>query len=855
MPFSSLKHYRQLWKFISQAIFHSLYLLVQFFILIGEATQFILLLPIKVTIVLYKKVTHSLIQLYRNIKTKIKGLKPFTFRLPQLPAITLKPKKKETVSQTHSPLPTSIYQYTEKIHEKNDNVTFVPIITIIITTFKQACSKLFTYRLHSLTSKVKRISSAGPLKVILTSFVVAITAKNTSMRIVKDAFKIIFFPFYLLKLSVTTSFKYFYIGFFVCLLIIFVHQSYAFVRTLPSPQNIGKVNYPLTTILYDRNGKLLYEIYRDQNRTPIELKNLPKHVYQAAIAIEDKDFYRHNGVSFFSGILRAAKEIVLTKKIQGGSTITQQLVKTALLSPERTLERKLKEMFLAMWAERLYTKDQILQMYLNQVPYGGSAYGIEEAAKIYFGKSANQLTISEAALLAGLPQAPSTYSPHVDPQLAMRRRNDVLREMKNQGYIDEKQFKIALADNPNVLPIANNLKAPHFVFYVKDQLEQQYGIQQVEEGGLRVTTTLDLDIQEEAEKILREEIDKARNLNVTNGAILVTRPSTGEILAMAGSVDYYASPSGAFNVTTAKRQPGSSIKPLVYAMALEKNFTAATLIDDSPVVFNIPGSEPYRPLNYDNRFHGKVSFRYALANSYNIPAVKLIQALGVDKFIYYARRLGITTWNDISRYGLSLSLGGGEVKMVDMAEAFGVFATMGNKVDLTGIARLQNTNKEVLDELQPRPYKVMDEGIAYIMSDVLSDNVARQWAFGPRSFLEIPGYKVAVKTGTTNDKKDNWTIGYTPEFVVVVWVGNNDNTPMHPYLSSGVTGAAPIWNRMMTYLLQNKSENNPEKAWFTQPESVVQKSCGYGKNEVFLRGTENTVSCFAPSSTAPTPQR
>jgi len=640
---------------------------------------------------------------------------------------------------------------------------------------------------------------------------------------------------------------YFILGSLVTLIFVFIYQGYSFVKNLPSPLAIGKVNFSLSTHLYDRNGKLLYEIYRDENRTPVKLKDLPPFVYQATIAIEDKDFYKHQGVSFWA-VLRAMRETFLKKNLQGGSTITQQLVKASLLSPERTWERKIKELILALWTEKIYTKNQILEMYLNQVPYGGSAYGIEEASKTYFGKSARNLSLEEASLLAGLPQAPSLYSPHSNPKLAKKRRNDVLEAMHLQGYIDKKTKDQAQKKELVVLPPKISIKAPHFVFYVKSKLEEKFGTSMVEEGGLRVFTTLDLTIQEEAERILKEEIEKLRDLNVGNGSILITRPATGEILAMVGSVDYFKQPDGAFNVALALRQPGSAIKPIMYALALHKGYTAATILDDSPVVFNIEGSEPYRPVNYDNRFHGKIPLRYALANSYNVPAVKVLSVLGVDSFIDFATRMGISTWTDRSRYGLSLTLGGGEVTMIDMAKAFGVLANLGEQVDIKSYLTIKNSAGETIDQIKNFKIRRLNEGISYIISDILSDNFARVSAFGPNSFLEIPGYKVAVKTGTTNDKRDNWTIGYTPDFLVAVWVGNNDNSPMNPYLTSGITGAAPIWNRVMSFLLRNYGDHN----WYQKPENIVEKICYFGRKEYFISGTENKVNCQA-SFITPTP--
>lgn len=651
---------------------------------------------------------------------------------------------------------------------------------------------------------------------------------------------------------ITTRVRYFSLGVIGTLVVIGVWQGYLFVKALPSPYSIGKINYPVSSLIYDRNGKLLYEIYKSQNRTPVTLSQLPTYVVNSTIAIEDKDFYNHNGVALFSGVLRALREIVINRSFQGGSTITQQLVKSALLTPERTIERKAKEIILALWTERIYSKDKILEMYLNQVPYGGSSYGIQEASKTYFGHDAKDLTLDEAALLAGLPQAPSVYSPYANPKAAEKRRNEVLLAMETQGYIDHEARIEAMKKAVEVLPPKTSIKAPHFVFYVKSQLEDAYGISTVEEGGLRVTTTLDLDIQNEVEKILREELEKIQYLNVTNGAVLVTRPQTGEIIAMVGSRDYFEDNVGAFNVTTALRQPGSSIKPLTYALALQEGFTSASIIDDSPTKFGIQGAAPYTPVNYDGKFHGKVPFRMALANSYNIPAVKLLEKVGVADFIDFSEKLGISTWNDKSRYGLSLTLGGGEVTMVDMATAYGVLANNGYKVKPSYFLKIDGVNGTEEREFHPFKIREIDPGISYIISDILSDNFARIPAFGPNSALEIPGYKVAVKTGTTDSKKDNWTIGYTPDFLVVVWVGNNDNTPMNPYLSSGVTGAAPIWNRVMSYLLKNYSGGNQ---WYEQPENVVSKNCFFGRKEYFIRGTEDKVNCgekLGPKET-PTP--
>lgn len=595
---------------------------------------------------------------------------------------------------------------------------------------------------------------------------------------------------------------------------------------------------PISSQIYDRNGTLLYEVFRDENRTPVKLNTLPEHMKQATIAIEDKDFYRHGGISIVSGILRAARDTWRTNKLQGGSTLTQQLVKGALLTPERTIQRKLKEIVLAIWAERIFTKDEILEMYLNQVPYGGSAYGVAQAAKVYFGKTPQELELHESALLAGLPQAPTLYSPHTNPDRAKNRRNSVLRNMLEEGYISEGQYTKASNMEVVVLPPRTTIKAPHFVFEVKNLLEKEYGLQQLEEGGLKVTTTLDLQIQEETERIVREEVASLERLNVTNGAVVVSRAPTGEILAMVGSVDYFDGASGAFNVTTAgTRQPGSSIKPVNYAVGIDRGIvTASTMFLDTPTCFSAPGQpKPYCPKNYDGQFHGATQLRYALANSYNIPAVKMLAHNGLDEFIASTSAFMITSFKNPDNYGLSLTLGGGEVSMVEMAQAFSAFANRGKPRKLNYVLKVEDKAGKVLYEFKDpnfvqnvkepldrpntlviRGKQAISEGTAFIISHILQDNNARAPAFGTRSELVIPEKTVSVKTGTTDDLRDNWTIGYTPNFVVTVWVGNNDYSPMSQGVASGLTGASPIWNKTMSFLLKDQPDLPPIK-----PSNVI----------------------------------
>ncbi len=652
------------------------------------------------------------------------------------------------------------------------------------------------------------------------------------------------------------------------------------LKELPSPTRLSGQSYPASTIITDRHGTTLYEIYADKNRTPVKLDSLPPYVSQAAIAIEDQTFYRHFGFSI-QGITRAIKNNLSSNSLQGGSTITQQLVKVTLLTPDRTLQRKAKEAALTIATEILYSKNDILEMYLNHIPYGGTAWGIEAAAKTYFNKSAQDLTLAEAALLAGLPAAPTRFSPlGAHPELAIARQQEVLRRMVEDGYISSEEAEAAKQQELHFATGTIQINAPHFVLYVKDLLTQKYGQQVVERGGLKVTTTLDLAIQEQAQASVSAEIEELDRYRVGNGAAVITNPKTGEILAMVGSKNYFDSDAdGQVNVTLAHRQPGSSIKPLNYATAFElKKATPGTMLLDVPTCFSIPGQPEYCPKNYDGAFHGPVQLRYALGNSYNIPAVKVLALNGLEPFIATASAMGISTFKDPQNYGPSLTLGGGEVTMLDMATAFGVLANEGIKVPLQPLLKVTDYSGNVLEEYSTDKIvsavsqmnsdpnydstgstlqvelenssitltRALHRAPAYLTSHILADNDARQAAFGSRSELVIPNQYVSVKTGTTNNLRDNWTIGYTPEILTVVWVGNNDNTPMNPYLVSGVTGAAPIWNDIMTFLLADREPVIPER-----PDSVVSRpicrvsglvshpdSPCQTRNELFWEGTE-----------------
>ncbi len=591
-------------------------------------------------------------------------------------------------------------------------------------------------------------------------------------------------------------------------------------------------NQPVATKIFDRNQRLIYEIYSNKKRTPIKISDLPKFVPEATISIEDKNFYSHSGIDIL-GIIRGLSKTFTQGRAEGGSTLTQQLVKNALLNNERTIRRKAQELILTLVVEGIYTKDQILETYLNTIPYGGTTYGIEEASETYFGKSAKDLDLAEAALLVGLPQRPSTYSPFgAHPELAKLRQEEVLKQMVANRYITQEESDKADSE-PLVYANINPPTAPHFALWIKEQLADKYGVKTVEQGGLRVYTTLDLDIQNLAQQAVATEVGKLKRQNVGNGAAFVTNPSTGEILAMVGSKDYFATDEdGKVNIILSKRQPGSSIKPLNYALALrDQKITLATAFADVPTCFLVVGQPNYCPVNYDGTFHGLVQARFALGNSYNIPAVKVLALNGLDNFINFATTLGITTFTDPSQYGLSLTLGGGEVRPYDMAEAYGTLANGGVKQPLMAITKVTDWKGNVLEEHDPQKQKltgsrVLDSGVAFLISHTLLDNNARSAAFGTSSYLVVNGHpEVSVKTGTTNDRRDNWTIGYSPDALAVVWVGNNDNAPMSGAVS-GVSGASPIWNKIIKATLDKAEKGafdlaQKGHAWPSQPDNVM----------------------------------
>ncbi len=638
---------------------------------------------------------------------------------------------------------------------------------------------------------------------------------------------------HLIKLRI----KYFLFGGFFSLIFIFLPLLFlTFLQNLPNPKELSLREISQTTKIYDRNGLLLYQIFANENRTLVSLSSIPKDLINATIAIEDKDFYKNPGFDI-NAIARAAIADASGKPIQGGSTITQQLIKSTLLTPEVSIERKIKEIILAIWTEKTYTKDEVLQMYFNQVPYGGTAWGVEAASEVYFGKNVKDLDLAESAFLAGMPQAPTTYSPYGEsPTLWKKRQKDVLQKMQEQGYITYDQMLNALNESLSFLPPQTPIYAPHFVMYIKELLVRKYGLPLVEKGGLTVKTSLDLKLQDETQNIVATEVNNNSYLNLTNGAALITNPKNGDILAMVGSRDYNDPNGGNVNLTTALRQPGSSIKVVTYVAALSSSFTAATILDDSPITF--PGNPPYSPVNYDGAYHGKIPLRLAFANSFNIPAVKTLQKIGIGNMIDMGRKMGVTTWGEPNQYGLAITLGAAEVKMTDMATVYGTVANSGNKVDLDPILKITDYQGNLIYEKDGAEEKpVIDPGVAFIISNILSDNKARSLEFGTNSPLNIPNHIVSVKTGTSDNKRDNWTIGFTPSTLVAVWVGNNDNSPMSQTLASGITGAAPIWNKIMTGLLGNVSD-----APLQVPGDVIQKPC-LGRVEYFIKGTENLINC------------
>lgn len=610
---------------------------------------------------------------------------------------------------------------------------------------------------------------------------------------------------------------------------------------IPALESLAERRLDQSTQIYDRTGEiLLYDFSQDVRREVVPLDKISKYAQNATIAIEDKDFYSHNGFVFSSFMRAVLVNLTSMSFSQGGSTITQQVVKNSILTKDKTPTRKLKELILALKLERVLTKEEILSLYLNEIPYGGTVYGIEEATERFFGKSALDVTLAEAAYLAAIPKAPTYYSPygsHVDELEA--RKTTVLQEMLNQGIISEEEHQQALSEKVSFKQRENNtnIKAPHFVFFVIDELVKKYGEDAVRNSGWKVVTTLDYAIQSEAESSSQKygEINQ-KTFNADNNAVIAMDPKTGEILAMVGSRNYFDKEiDGNFNATLGHRQPGSTFKPFVYATLFNKGYTDMTLLFDAPIQFSancaadylVTDDKCYSPGNYDDRFRGPITIRNALAQSINIPAVEALYLAGVRDSIALAESLGVKSLTELDRYGLSLVLGGGAVSLLDMASAYSVFANDGVRNDYNPILWLEDGQGNIIERSNPFPQRVLPENTARMISSILSDNVARTPGYGPNSPLYIASRDVAVKTGTSNDYKDAWIIGYSPNLVIGAWVGNNDNTPMEKKVAGLIV--SPLWRELMDKTLPNfpvESFNPPQTEDYASLKPILRGEMG-----------------------------
>ncbi len=625
-----------------------------------------------------------------------------------------------------------------------------------------------------------------------------------------------------------------------------------FVRDLSSKERImNRKNEGV--VLLDREGTPFFTLFEAHTKNTVPLSSIPIHTQQAFIAVEDKDFYKHPGFSI-NGILRAIKTNIQKEGFAaGGSTISQQLMKNTLLSQNKNLLRKYQELVLAIELERRYSKDDILEMYLNTTYFGEGAFGIEDASRRYFSKSTSNLTVAESALLAGIIRAPSALSPlSGDKERAFERQQLILDLMQEQGYITKEQAENAketeIVFNPQKQDI--NDEAVHFALMVQDQLIKKYGEQRVAQSGFVVKTTLDRSLQRRAQQVVANQVQRLSGNDVSNGAAVAIDPTTGEVLALVGSHDWQDTENGKINMAIKPRQPGSSFKPIIYAKALEEHLiTPATMLKDEKVSFG-----GYTPRNYDNKFRGEVTVRYALANSLNIPAVHVMNMVGVRDGINMAQELGITTLQDNADYGLPLVLGAAEVPLIEMTNAYAAFANRGILNEYTLFTEVRNKNGQIIFQHEQDPRIVLPESIAFLISSILSDDKVRQDTFGSSLTLSR---QAAVKTGTTENYRDALTIGYTPQIVVGAWVGNSDNTPMDSV--AGSLGAAPIWRQIMESYLVRKPILT-----FARPSNVIEElicsenglKAEYATSsaypEFFLRGTAPTKDCNLPTPT-PTP--
>jgi 1A family penicillin-binding protein len=585
-----------------------------------------------------------------------------------------------------------------------------------------------------------------------------------------------------------------------------------------------------STKIYDRTGKvLLYDIHQGVTRKVVPYGDISLYLRNAVVAIEDSDFYKHNGIKFESMVRSVFVNLESGSLKQGGSTITQQVIKNALLTSEKRFSRKIKEIILALKLEKAMSKEEILTLYLNEIPYGGSIYGAGDASSKFFGKDVKSLTLAEAAYMAAIPRAPSFYSPYGNNRAKLEdRKNLVLDKMVELGFIT-KEEGLAAKEEKVVFLIkeGGGIKAPHFVEYVKSYLEEKYGQDALESKGLRVITTLNWDLQQGAEKVLKKYVEQnITKFNAHNAAMVGIDPKTGELLVMVGSKDYFdAENDGNFNVAIARRQPGSSFKPFVYATAFNKGYLPETTLLDLETQFETTcspegkpivsgGSDCYTPVNYDGKYVGPISLRDALAQSRNIPAIKLLYLAGVSDSIQTARNMGVKGLDDPQRYGLTLVLGGGEVSLLDMTSAYSVFANDGVRNPYQSILRVEDSAGNVLEESLARPTRVLPENTTRMINSILSDSKARAPLFGVNSIVDVPGKEVAVKTGTTNDYRDAWVVGYTPNFALGVWAGNNDNSPMEKKTSGYI--ALPMWGEFFREAVKNMPTEK-----FQKPETTI----------------------------------
>lgn len=584
---------------------------------------------------------------------------------------------------------------------------------------------------------------------------------------------------------------------------------------LPTLDSFEERKVAQSTKIYDSTGEvLLYDVYQNVKRTVVPFEEINQNSKNAVLAIEDKDFYNHNGVKPISFLRAAIVNLFSFEFSQGGSTITQQAVKNSLLTGEKKIPRKIKEWVLAIKLEKILTKDQIFSMYLNEIPYGGTIYGIEEASNAFFGKQAKDVTLAEAAYLAAIPNAPTFYSPygkHVDK--LDERKNLVLRLMRENGYINDTEYEQAKNEKVEFKPRSETgIKAPHFVLYVVDELVKKYGEEVLEQGGLRVTTTLNYELQQKAEELGKEyALENEKSSNAENIALVAIDPTSGAILSMVGSRDYFDKEiDGNFNVATAHRQPGSAFKPFAYAQAFAEGYTPNTVLFDTETEFSTtcnPDGTPksasaqcYHPENYDLVYRGPVSMRGALSQSINIPAIKTLYLAGMRDTLRLAKDMGISSLTNTDQYGLTLVLGGGEVSLLDMTSAYGVFANGGERHPYYAISEIKDRTGKVIEKHENTSTQVLEKNVALQISDVLSDEEARIPAFGVNSPLNFPGRDVAVKTGTTNDYRDAWIIGYTPHIAIGAWAGNNDNSAMQKKVARYLI--APYWNLVMQEALK-----------------------------------------------------